>query len=81
MRTQGSNNIAVSAQESSYASGTGRGKGKGLSDSEDYSTIRRSFDNTHNSAARTGKQDEDVEMKAPTTATTAQVNFSITAAA
>lgn len=64
VRNLGAPNVASSAQESSYASGTGRGKGKGLSDSEDDVMIKRSQENT---AARAGRQEEqaDVEMKPP----------------
>ena len=64
VRNLGAPNIVGSAQESSYASGTGRGKGKGLSDSEDDVMIKKSQENT---AARAGRQEEqaDVEMKLP----------------
>ena len=69
-----SQNVAGSAQESSYASASGRGKGKGMSDSEDDTLIKRSRDNTHHSAAAVKP---DVEMKSSevpmnTTITTSQ---------
>ena len=60
------NNIASSAQESSFASaGRGKGKGgKGYSDSEDDTLVKRSQDNTAARGDRvSSKVEDDVEMK------------------